>query len=53
VAVVTATINIGIIQVGIVETVTPGEALGLRHVTIIIPEARVTLAATSHVVHSV
>ena len=52
VAVVTATSNRGIIQVNVVETVSPGKALGLRHVPIIIPEASVTLAATPHVVRS-
>ncbi len=53
VTVVATAANSRIIQVGVVETLSPGMALSRRHVAFVIPEAGVTLAAASHVVRIV
>jgi hypothetical protein len=53
VTVVAAAANSRIIQVGVVETVSPGMALSRRYVAFVIPEAGVALGAASHVVRIV
>jgi hypothetical protein len=53
VTVVTASANSRIIQVGIVQALSPGIALSRRYVAFVIPEAGVALAAPSHVVRIV
>jgi hypothetical protein len=53
VTVVTAAANIRIIQVGVVETDSPVNALSVRVVVTVIPESGVALAAPSHVVRIV
>jgi hypothetical protein len=45
--VIAGTTNIRIIQVAVVETASPGEALSRRHVLLVIPEAGVALGAPS------
>jgi hypothetical protein len=46
-------LNIRIIQMGVVETGIPVDALSRRRVVVVIPEAGVTLRAPSDVVRSV
>jgi hypothetical protein len=53
VTVVAAAANSRIIQVGVVETLSPGMALSRRYVAFVIPEAGVALGAASHVVRIV
>jgi hypothetical protein len=53
VTVVTAAFDIRIAQMGCVEAVPPGPALGHRGVVVVVPEAGVTLGAASLVVRSV
>ena len=49
-AVVTTGTYVRIVQVGIVEARSPGNTLGLRHVSAVVPEPRVTLGATALVI---
>jgi hypothetical protein len=53
VTVVAVAANGRIIQVGVVETTSPGIALSRRYVALVVPEAGVALGATSHVVRIV
>ena len=53
VTVVAAAANSRIIQVGVVETLSPGMALSRRYVAFVIPEAGVALGSLSLVVRSV